>query len=183
MALLDPKDHVAHDTYRKGVLKRMAECRDLLRPYFIYDQFADRSLYSNMGGSGPTDELQRDADMNAMRENRCMADGLLTCLAQQDQADIVMRESTAPDQKDTGDNQANNNNKDSSQKMNAEKSPARKRGSLSPGPTEVPNAPKLRPNRFTTTPWNEVQNPAQAVYELPASLAAKVTLAIKEYWL
>jgi len=62
--------------------------------------------------------------MNAMRENRCMADGLLTCLAQQPQADIVMRESTSPE-KDTGDNQAYNNNKDSSQKMNAEKSPGR----------------------------------------------------------
>lgn len=49
-----------------------------------------------------------------------MSDGLLTCLAQHQSANVEMNDPTNF-QKETGDNQAYNNNKDSSEKMNAEK--------------------------------------------------------------
>jgi len=94
--------------------------------------------------------------------------------------------------KETSDNQAYNNNKDSGEKMNAEKTAAGQNQASSgrtfaaANASDVGNVPKLRPNRYTSTPWNtnnEVHNPAQVVYELPPTIAAKVNLAIREYWL
>jgi len=46
LAHLDPNDGKVHEVYRKNVLKRFAECRDLLQPYFRFENFADRSMFS-----------------------------------------------------------------------------------------------------------------------------------------
>jgi hypothetical protein len=46
LAHLDSQDSRVHEAYRKSVLKRFAECRDLLVPYFRFENFADRSLYT-----------------------------------------------------------------------------------------------------------------------------------------
>ncbi len=43
---LDPNDSKVHEVYRKNVLKRFSECRDLLHPYFRFENFADRSLFT-----------------------------------------------------------------------------------------------------------------------------------------
>jgi hypothetical protein len=46
IAHLDPADSKVQELYRKTVLKRFAECRDLLRPYFTFENFADRSMFT-----------------------------------------------------------------------------------------------------------------------------------------
>jgi histone acetyltransferase 1 len=80
ICLLDPKDPNAHENYRRGILKRMAECRTLLRPYFRYENFADRSMYNDnlLGGD---DEIEREVAM--MRENCCNGEGELNCFKEE----------------------------------------------------------------------------------------------------
>jgi len=46
LAFLDPNDGKVHEAYRRSVLKRFADCRELLRPYFRFENFADRSMYT-----------------------------------------------------------------------------------------------------------------------------------------
>lgn len=46
IAHLDPNDSKVHEVYRKNVLKRFSECRDLLHPYFRFENFADRSMFT-----------------------------------------------------------------------------------------------------------------------------------------
>jgi len=81
ICLLDPKDPNAHEQYRRGILKRMAECRTLLRPYFRYENFADRSMYNDnlLGGD---DEIEREVAL--MRENCCNGEGELNCFKEED---------------------------------------------------------------------------------------------------
>jgi hypothetical protein len=73
LAHLDPHDGKLHEAYRKSVLKRFAECRDLLRPYFRFENFADRTLYTI------NDLSEQDA---RLREKCCLGDGQLACLVQ-----------------------------------------------------------------------------------------------------
>ena len=44
LAHLDPNDSKVHEAYRKSVLKRFADFRDLLKPYFRFENFSERSL-------------------------------------------------------------------------------------------------------------------------------------------
>lgn len=46
LAFLDPNDAKVHEAYRRSVLKRFADCRDLLKPYFRFENFADRSMFT-----------------------------------------------------------------------------------------------------------------------------------------
>lgn len=46
LAHLSPYDGKVHEAYRKSVLKRFADCRDLLTPYFRFENFADRSMFT-----------------------------------------------------------------------------------------------------------------------------------------
>ena len=46
LAHLDPNDGKVHEAYRKSVLRRFADCRELLTPYFRFENFADRSLFT-----------------------------------------------------------------------------------------------------------------------------------------
>lgn len=71
LAHLDPHDGKAHEAYRKNVLKRFAECRDLLRPYFRFENFADRSMFTI------NDLREQHA---TLREKCCVGNGRLTCL-------------------------------------------------------------------------------------------------------
>lgn len=71
LAHLDPNDSKLHETYRKTVLKRFAECRELLRPYFTFENFADRSMYSI---NDPDEQYAK------LREECCNGNGQLACL-------------------------------------------------------------------------------------------------------
>ena len=44
ISCLDPDDADVHEAYRKYVLRKFAESRDLLLPYFKFENFADRSI-------------------------------------------------------------------------------------------------------------------------------------------
>jgi len=138
ICLLDPKDPNAHENYRKGILKRMAECRTLLRPYFRYENFADRSMYNDnlLGGE---DEIERE--VAHMRENCCNGEGELNCFKEEDE-----EEEMSPLTPQRG-NQAYNNNIDRGRQCNGS----------NPELDQAIN--KLRPNRFTPTPWHEMQSP------------------------
>lgn len=68
IAFLDPNDGKVHEAYRKSVLKRFAECRDLLTPYFRFENFADRSVYTI------NDPDEQDAKL---REKCCYGNGQL----------------------------------------------------------------------------------------------------------
>jgi hypothetical protein len=46
LACLDQDDHQVHEAYRKAVLKKFAETRELLLPYFKFENFADRSMFT-----------------------------------------------------------------------------------------------------------------------------------------
>ena len=41
---MDPEDAEVHETYRRYVLRKFAESRDLLLPYFKFENFADKSI-------------------------------------------------------------------------------------------------------------------------------------------
>lgn len=71
LAHLDPNDGKVHEAYRKNVLKRFAECRDLLRPYFRFENFADRSMFT-------INDLREQ--FATLREKCCVGNGRLTCL-------------------------------------------------------------------------------------------------------
>jgi hypothetical protein len=71
LAFLDPNDGKVHEAYRRSVLKRFAECRELLKPYFRFENFADRSMYSI------NDLGEQDAKL---REKCCIGNGQLACL-------------------------------------------------------------------------------------------------------
>ena len=46
IALL-PDDAEVHEAYRKYVLRKFAESRDLLLPYFTFENFAEKSVLSH----------------------------------------------------------------------------------------------------------------------------------------
>ena len=46
IALL-PDDSEVHEAYRKYVLRKFAESRDLLLPYFTFENFAEKSVLSH----------------------------------------------------------------------------------------------------------------------------------------
>lgn len=46
LAYLEPNDSKVHEAYRKSVLKKFADFRDLLKPYFRFENFAERSMYT-----------------------------------------------------------------------------------------------------------------------------------------
>jgi histone acetyltransferase 1 len=46
IACLDPEDTDLHEAYRKYVLRKFTESRDLLLPYFKFEHFADRSMFT-----------------------------------------------------------------------------------------------------------------------------------------
>jgi hypothetical protein len=71
LAFLDPNDSKVHEAYRRSVLKRFADCRDLLRPYFRFENFADRSMFTI------NDLGEQDAKL---REKCCIGNGKLACL-------------------------------------------------------------------------------------------------------
>jgi hypothetical protein len=71
LAFLDPNDSKVHEAYRRNVLKRFAECRELLKPYFRFENFADRSMYTI------NDLGEQDAKL---REKCCIGNGQLACL-------------------------------------------------------------------------------------------------------
>jgi len=71
LAFLDPNDAKVHEAYRKSVLKRFADCRDLLKPYFRFENFADRSMFTI------NDLGEQDA---RLREKCCNGTGQLACL-------------------------------------------------------------------------------------------------------
>jgi hypothetical protein len=58
----------------------MAECRTLLRPYFRYETFADRSMYTD-NCTGADDEIEQQVAL--MRENCCNGEGELNCFAEE----------------------------------------------------------------------------------------------------
>lgn len=70
LAHLDPNDAKVHEAYRKSVLKRFADCRELLTPYFRFENFADRSLFT-------INDL--DEQEAKMREKCCLGNGQLAC--------------------------------------------------------------------------------------------------------
>ena len=46
IACLDQDDADLHEAYRKYVLRKFTESRDLLLPYFKFENFAEQSMYS-----------------------------------------------------------------------------------------------------------------------------------------
>ena len=46
IACLDPKESDVHEAYRKYVLRKFTESRDLLHPYFKFEHFAEQSMYT-----------------------------------------------------------------------------------------------------------------------------------------
>jgi hypothetical protein len=46
IACLYPNDEDLHEAYRKYVLRKFTETRDLLLPYFKFENFADRSMFT-----------------------------------------------------------------------------------------------------------------------------------------
>lgn len=46
IACLDPYDADLHEAYRKYVLRKFTESRDLLLPYFKFENFAEQSMYT-----------------------------------------------------------------------------------------------------------------------------------------
>ncbi len=46
IACLDPHDADLHEAYRKYVLRKFTESRDLLLPYFKFENFAEQSMYT-----------------------------------------------------------------------------------------------------------------------------------------
>ena len=71
VACLDPDDKAVHEAYRKYVLRKFAESRDLLLPYFKFENFADRSILSV--NNVPTHNTR-------LRDSCCLGDGQLSCL-------------------------------------------------------------------------------------------------------
>lgn len=71
LAFLDPNDGKVHEAYRRSVLRRFADCRELLKPYFRFENFADRSMYTI------NDLGEQDAKL---REKCCIGNGQLACL-------------------------------------------------------------------------------------------------------
>lgn len=70
LAHLDPNDSKVHEAYRKSVLKRFADFRDLLKPYFRFENFSERSMLTI------NDPYEQDAKL---REKCCLGNGQLTC--------------------------------------------------------------------------------------------------------
>jgi len=66
LAFLDPSDGKLHKAYRRSVLKRFADCRELLKPYFRFENFADRSMFTI------NDPVEQDAQL---REKCCLGNG------------------------------------------------------------------------------------------------------------
>jgi len=46
IACLNPADAELHEAYRKYVLRKFTESRDLLMPYFKFENFAEQSMYT-----------------------------------------------------------------------------------------------------------------------------------------
>jgi len=46
ISCLDPNDSDVHEAYRKYILRKFAESRDLLLPYFKFENFADHSVFA-----------------------------------------------------------------------------------------------------------------------------------------
>lgn len=74
LAHLDPNDSKLQEAYRKSVLKRLCEYRELLRPYFTFENFNDRSMYSI---NDPSDQYA------TLREKCCNGFGQLPCFVNQ----------------------------------------------------------------------------------------------------
>ena len=71
IACLDPNDQDVHEMYRRYVLRKFAESRDLLLPYFKFENFADRSLFS----------INNQVTQNTrLTEKCCLGNGQLSCL-------------------------------------------------------------------------------------------------------
>ena len=73
LACLSQHDHYVHEAYRKSVLKKFAETRTLLLPYFKFENFADRSMFTIV------DKLVYQQPQR-VRKKCCFGDGQLTCL-------------------------------------------------------------------------------------------------------
>lgn len=73
IACLDQEDHYVHEAYRKAVLKKFAETRELLLPYFKFENFADRSMFTIV------DKVIFQHPPR-LRDNCCIGNGQLKCI-------------------------------------------------------------------------------------------------------
>lgn len=157
LAHLDPHDGKLHEAYRKSVLKRFAECRDLLRPYFRFENFADRTLYTI------NDLSEQDA---RLREKCCLGDGQLACLVQR------------RNEVEGVGHVLNGNGQLQARPLNIITN--RSGGTGGVGDTGgVCQSPNPNGRRFAPTPWHEIYG-NQVRYHLPQTLSAKIKTAFKK---
>ncbi len=72
IACLDPHDADLHEAYRKYVLRKFTESRDLLLPYFKFENFAEQSMYTF------NKQVKQE---HRIIEKCCLGNGQLTCMA------------------------------------------------------------------------------------------------------
>ena len=78
IACLSPYDPLVHEAYRKYVIRKFTETRDLLCPYFLFEDFADNSLFTTQHNS------------MSIRQNQalipeikcCLGNGQLECIVE-----------------------------------------------------------------------------------------------------
>ena len=68
-----PEDNEIHEAYRKYVLRKFAESRDLLLPYFTFENFAEKSVLTN--GNHTMKSGQQPTAC-------CLGNGQLICLTE-----------------------------------------------------------------------------------------------------
>lgn len=74
IACLNPADAELHEAYRKYVLRKFTESRDLLMPYFNYENFAEQSMYTF------NRQIRQDC---RIVEKCCLGNGQLSCMVGQ----------------------------------------------------------------------------------------------------
>ena len=202
LAHLDPNCGKVHEAYRKSVLKRFAECRDLLRPYFRFENFADRSMFTI---NDPVEQYAK------LREKCCIGNGQLSCLVNLNRASkrsrfvIIETDHKAL----SADNFAVTNSPEGLPSKRASCSDDERKelcSGLLPFTTISntnsvdlrlegmvldeqlgtvrndlqPSSPNLRLNRFMPTPWHEIHG-SQVRYELPKTLQSKIRACLAKH--
>ena len=80
IACLDPDDSDLHEAYRKYVLRKFTESRDLLLPYFKFENFAEQSMYTF------NKQVKQE---HRIVEKCCLGNGQLTCMVGSNDPSIV----------------------------------------------------------------------------------------------
>lgn len=198
LACLNQDDNHVYEAYRKAVLKKFAETRELLLPYFKFENFADRSMFTIV------DKLVYQQPVR-VRQKCCEGNGQLACfIGRANRGPQVKSEANAQNDASTMHHGFRATQSDfggrtvRSEHHKHEDVPMMRSDLLCPdnhvgqdrfakqmaafelnseNRGHGSSLPNYRLNRFTPTPWHEAQG-QQIRYLLPPTLTAKIRQAL-----